>query len=64
MDKVKQKFTALNRSLANYTCESKILNTKANNKVDIHGRELITNFFIFHSGRGFNLNPANRTKMN
>lgn len=55
---MKQKFTVLNRSLANYTSKLKILNTKANNKVDFHRRELITNFFIISPDKGFNLVPA------
>ena len=58
LDEVKQKFTILNRSLSNYTNKLKILNTKANNKVDSHGRESITNFFIISPDKGFNLVPA------
>lgn len=58
LDEVKQKFTILNRSLANYTSRLKILNTKANDKVDFHRRELITNFFIISPDKGFNLVPA------
>ena len=61
MERVKSNHRLLNSRLANYKVRFKILNTAFQRNVDIHAREVINNFVIIRSGKGFNLVPPPKT---